>query len=355
MEKLYRIIDANINRASEGVRMLEDVARFYFDNKPAAEKLKKLRHGIRKGITECLPQCIDERDSVRDVGISISKEMKVDDKKVVPELVAANFKRLQEALRAIEETLKVLGNYELSKAYEEYRFTAYLLEKEYSKLNSVADIRKKFQGGLYCLTSSEHSRGRDNIEVVKAMINAGVRVIQYRDKYKSALEKYKECLAIRQLTQEAGVTFIVNDDVHIAMLVKADGIHIGQDDLPIEQVRELVGEKMIIGVSIHSPLQAMNAIQRGADYIGVGPIYRTYTKKDVCDPVGLEYLEYVVKNVDIPFVAIGGIKEHNMLEVVAKGAKCIAMVTEIVGADNIEEKITSITNKLQEAKGDNLL
>lgn len=200
---------------------------------------------------------------------------------------------------------------------------------------------------LYCITSEEHSRGRSNIEVVSEMIKAGVKVIQYREKEKKLLHKYNECLKIRDMTREAGVTFIVNDHIDLAILVKADGVHIGQEDLPIEKVRELVGEEMIIGVSTHSPEQAEDAVKRGADYIGVGPIYRTYTKKDVCDPVGLDYLRYVVRNISVPHVAIGGIKEHNMQEVLECGAKCLAMVTEIVGTDNIGEKIRAIKEKMK--------
>ncbi|MDW7675936.1 MAG: thiamine phosphate synthase [Bacillota bacterium] len=200
---------------------------------------------------------------------------------------------------------------------------------------------------LYCITAEEHSLGRSNIEVVKEMIAAGIKIIQYREKDKLKLYKYEECLAIRELTKKAGVTFIVNDDVDIALAVRADGVHIGQEDIPIEKVRQIVGDEIIIGLSTHSPAQAQDAVKRGADYIGVGPIYRTYTKKDVCDPVGLEYLEYVVKNINLPFVAIGGIKEHNLQEVTGKGATCIALVTEIVGAEDIQGKIKGIRSKLK--------
>src|SRR5690606_3253325 len=131
----------------------------------------------------------------------------------------------------------------------------------------------------------------------------GVKIIQYRGKDKKMLDKHKECQKIRELTRQAGVTFIISDDVDLALLVGADGIHIGQEDLPMEKVRELVGGEMIIGLTTHSPSQAQDAVAKGADYIGVGPIFKTYTKKDVCDPVGFEYLEYVVQNIDIPFVA----------------------------------------------------
>ena len=203
------------------------------------------------------------------------------------------------------------------------------------------------QTDLYCLTAETYSLGRTNIEVVGEMIAAGIRVIQYREKDKSMREKFRECQRIRQMTAAAGVTFIVNDDVDLAMMTGADGIHVGQDDLPVPEIRRLVGEKMIIGLSTHSPEQAREAERIGADYIGVGPIFKTATKKDVCDPVGFQYLEYVVENIKMPFVAIGGIKESNVEEISGRGAQCIAMVTEIVGAGNIRQKIADIRSRIK--------
>lgn len=196
--------------------------------------------------------------------------------------------------------------------------------------------------GIYGITAEEYSRGRDNIQVVRQMIDAGIKIIQYREKEKKARQKYEECLVIRELTRQAGVTFIVNDHIDLALLADADGVHIGQDDLPPEQVRQLVGEERLIGLSTHSPAQARAAQAAAVDYIGVGPIFATQTKKDVCDPVGLEYLEYVVENVSLPFVAIGGIKEQNIRQVTARGARCIALVTEIVGAADISAKVTAL-------------
>ncbi|MCL0107469.1 thiamine phosphate synthase [Peptococcaceae bacterium] len=201
---------------------------------------------------------------------------------------------------------------------------------------------------IYAITSEEHSLGRSNIEVVEQLIKAGVKIIQYREKEKKKLYKFKECKIIREMTKRAGVTFIVNDDVDIALAVKADGVHVGQEDLPVEEVRKIVGEDVIIGLSTHSPAQAMEAVKKGADYIGVGPIFPTKTKKDVCDPVGFEYLDYVVKNIKIPFVAIGGIKEHNIKEVQKRGATCFAMVTELVGARDIAAKVKAIRKRLAE-------
>jgi len=200
---------------------------------------------------------------------------------------------------------------------------------------------------LYGITAEEYSLGRSNIEVVKAMIDAGIKIIQYREKdSKSIKERYEECKEIRKLTKETDVTFIINDYIDIAILVGADGIHIGQDDLPIEEVRKLVGPEMIIGLSTHSPEQAQDATRRGADYIGVGPMFSTTTKKNIGNVAGLEYLDYVVKNHNIPLVAIGGIKFENIAEVKKRGAKCICLVTEIVGAQDMGKTVQKIRDIL---------
>jgi thiamine-phosphate pyrophosphorylase len=179
------------------------------------------------------------------------------------------------------------------------------------------------------------------------MIKGGIRLIQYREKrpHKSFAEMLAECTALRQLTREAGVLFIINDYPDIAQLVDADGVHVGQDDFPVSEVRRLIGPHKLIGLSTHGPEQAAAAVAAGADYIGVGPIFSTQTKEDVCAPVGLGYLEHVVRTCPLPFVAIGGIKEHNLHQVVSRGAKTVCLVTEIVGATDI----AATTRRLQAA------
>ena len=349
MDKLFRIIDANINRAAEGLRVLEDLSRFYYPNGELTKEMRQLRHEVRKNAAGLVEEFLLERDADNDPGLNISRSSKLDDKATLRDVITANWKRVQEGLRVVEENLKLKGYYDLSKIYEQSRYQAYTLEKRFQQLMDGRTGPGLTGTDLYCLTSEEHSLGRSNIEVVREMIAAGVKIIQYREKEKKARYKYEECLKIREMTRAAEVTFIVNDDIDIALLVKADGVHIGQDDLPVEKVRELVGSEMIIGVSTHTPEQAVDAVRSGADYIGVGPIFATRTKKDVCDPVGLEYLDFVVNNIELPFVAIGGIKEHNAAELAARGARCIAMITEITGADDIRGKITAIRKKLSEA------
>ncbi len=143
---------------------------------------------------------------------------------------------------------------------------------------------------LYALTDDELSLGRPAVEVAKALLDSGIKILQYREKEKKAGQMLKECLELRRLTREAGACFIVNDHVDIAVLCEADGVHVGQEDLPVEAVRRLVGADMIIGLSTHTPDQARAAVASGADYIGVGPIYPTQTKKDVCAAVTLDIL-----------------------------------------------------------------
>jgi thiamine-phosphate pyrophosphorylase len=197
--------------------------------------------------------------------------------------------------------------------------------------------KPSFPLGIYGITAEKFSMGRSNLEVVQEMIKGGVRIIQYREKrpHKSFGEMLEECRVIRRMAREAGVLFIVNDYADIAQLVDADGVHVGQDDFPVAEVRRLIGPDKLIGLSTHNPEQAAAAVIAGADYIGVGPIFSTRTKDDVCAPVGLGYLDHVVRACPLPFVAIGGIKEHNLGQVLDHGAKTVCLVTEIVGAGEI--------------------
>lgn len=196
--------------------------------------------------------------------------------------------------------------------------------------------------GIYGITGDNFAHGKSNLQCVKAMIEGGIKIIQYRDKTKSIKEKVKEAREIRELCRENGVVFIVNDHVDIALLVDADGVHIGQDDMEPSDVRKLIGDDKIIGLSTHSEEQGMKAyLNPDVDYIGVGPIFPTTTKDTA--PVGLGYLEYAVKNLHLPFTAIGGIKEHNLHEIISRGAKNVCLVSDIVGAEDIAEKVRQLS------------
>lgn len=213
------------------------------------------------------------------------------------------------------------------------------------------NLKEKFNGQVYCITCFERSLNRGTRFVAGKMLGAGVRLIQYREKYRSDREKYDECLWLRKVTKKYGAILIVNDNPALAVACGADGLHLGQDDLPVPAARKLLKKNMFIGVSTHSPLQARKAVKEGADYIGVGPVFKTDTKSGVCKPAGLEYVRYVSRNINLPFVAIGGIKEHNIAGVIRAGATCICLVTEITESKDIKSKISRIIPLLSQEKG----
>lgn len=338
MNNNMRIIDANLNRISEGIRVLEDHFRFAVIDKPLNEKLRDYRHMVRESFKDSDLKLISSRDSMTDNGLNISIASEVDKKSSQKEFMLANFKRIQEAVRSIEENLHLMNEHSKAKIFESIRFGIYELEKQ-----AVSKLKRLIPHGIYGITAEEYSNGKSNIEVIKEMVGSGIKIIQYREKEerKSRKAMLEECLEIRKITKENGVLFIVNDFLDIAILTGADGIHCGQEDLSVADIRKLSAD-MMIGISTHNPEQAHKAVSDGADYIGVGPIFKTATKKNVCEPVGLEYLNYAVKNINIPFVAIGGIKEINIDQVLKAQAKTISLVTEITGADNIKAKITSL-------------
>ncbi|MCQ8213023.1 thiamine phosphate synthase [Cetobacterium somerae] len=198
--------------------------------------------------------------------------------------------------------------------------------------------------GVYAITDSKSGKNKDFLEYCEELLKGGAKIIQYREKSRDLKKLLKEAKSLRILTKKYNAIFIVNDHLDIALLSEADGIHIGQDDLPIKDIRNLLGDDKIIGISTHNPAEARQALLDGADYIGVGPIFYTETKEDVCAPVTLEYLEFVNKNIDLPYVAIGGIKESNIQQVLFKGAKSICLVSELVGAVNTLETTKKINN-----------
>jgi len=187
--------------------------------------------------------------------------------------------------------------------------------------------------GVYVITSGNH------IEITSEACKGGVRIIQYRDKDSSRKDMLKLADEIRVITKKFNSLFIVNDFIDIALLSGADGVHLGQDDIPLKRAREITPDGFIIGVSTHSLEQALEAEKKGADYIGIGPVFATPTKKDYA-PIGLSTVKEVFRNVNIPLVAIGGINLENLGELIEIGIRNIAMVR--VFQKNAGEKVKEV-------------
>ena len=340
MKEMNRLLDANINRVSEGIRVVEDVARFVYNQKEFSKELREKRHYLRKLFIQKDNDFLNSRDTKKDVGIEITKDSLLDKKSNIKHVVLGNFKRIQEGLRSIEEISKISCDYSISKEVETLRYSFYNLEKEF-----IGSLKPQIPLGLYGITAENFSKGRSNYEIVTEMIKSGIKIIQYREKFKSLREKLEEAKILCELCKKNNVLFIVNDHVDIALMVDADGVHVGQEDMPVSEIRKILGANKIIGLSTHSVEDADKAVLQDVDYIGVGPIFPTTTKDRTA--VGIEYMEYVEKNINLPYIAIGGIKEANLLQVVEKGARRIALVSEIVGADDIVEKVDSLNNIMQ--------
>src|SRR5271157_2939196 len=189
---------------------------------------------------------------------------------------------------------------------------------------------------LYLVTDAGLSRGRSHLRVVEAAIRGGVTIVQYREKNAGTRRMIEEATELCRLCRTAGVPFIVNDRLDVALAVDADGVHVGQDDMPASVARRLLGPRKILGVSAGSAEEARKAVDDGADYIGASPVFSTPTKPDAPSPLGIEELRRMTEAVEVPVVAIGGITTENAAAMMDAGAAGIAVVSAIVAAEDVK-------------------
>lgn len=337
----YRIIDANLNRACEGLRNIEEHCRFILNDKDLVQELKDIRHNITSFFEAQYENLITSRDTVNDVGVdskNISKEKKVSNP------LRANIKRVQQALRVLCD----YGN--LS---DKYRYQMYTIEKKIEEKNNKmkqTNIKQALlkDKNLYLITCSDNFSTEDEfVDKVALALKSGVRLIQYREKNKTAAEIIKTGQKLRQLCSFYNALFIVNDRIDIAQILDVDGVHLGQDDIDINLARKIIGEDKIIGISTHKPEDAILALENNADYIGVGPVFKTPTKPNT-DPVGLEYVKWVSENISIPFYAIGSIDENNFTTALESGAKRIAVIRAIMNSNDVKSTVENFNKVLND-------
>ena len=202
--------------------------------------------------------------------------------------------------------------------------------------------------GLYFITDSRLTK-KTVIEDVKSAIKGGAKIIQYREKNAPAKKMLEEANEIKKLCQKNKVIFLINDRIDIALAVDADGVHIGQDDMPYNAARNLLGKNKIIGITAHNLEESMEAEKIGADYIGLSPIFSTNTKSDAGNACGAEMISKVKKKVKIPIVAIGGINESNIKDVLKAGAKNAAIISAILTTDDVERAVKKFIERINRA------
>lgn len=342
MNEIYRIIDANLNRATEALRVLEEITRFVLNNKEISETLKNNRHQLSVFIDEKYSILLTSRDTVNDIGVNIINPTI---KKSLADVFKANIKRLQQSLRVLAEYYSILGC-DIS-IFEQIRYESYTMEKNiFNELSKKINSHKLADKKLYLVTDrSKFKNDDDFLNAVASALSGGTQIIQLREKTATAKDFINIALKVKELCAHFNALFIINDRVDIAQIVGVDGIHLGQDDIDIHSARKLLGNEVIIGISTHAPEQAQKAINDGADYIGVGPVFETPTKPGK-KSVGLEYVNWASKNVTIPWYAIGGINAENLSEVLANGATRVAVVRAIINDDSPETQSKVFASKL---------
>lgn len=339
-DRIYRVIDANLNRASEGLRVLEDVVRFFMDEENLTRRLKNLRHLVLKEIDN-LPEkekLIASRASLQDVGAKLKEKPRGK----IEELIQANFKRVQEAQRSLEEYGKlILPSW--GERFRELRFQTYSLEKQVKM-----KLKKRVDYTLYAVTESSLQEDELFFKVVQA-VKGGITVLQLREKNLSSRQFLNRAINIKKIIPPH-IAFIINDRIDVALACGADGVHLGQEDIPLSSARKILGEDKIIGVSTHNVEQAVRAGAEGADYIGVGPVFSTSTKPDALEPLGCEMVSHINREVKIPVVAIGGISPQNIKDVLETGVEGIAVVSSIFLKEDISGATQRLLNIIREFK-----
>lgn len=324
----YRILDASANRAGEGLRTLEEFARFVLDDSGLTAQLKTLRHDLAAALRQ-LPResLLRARDTEADVGTEIGESAEYA-RAEVAEVVAAASTRTQQSLRVLEEYVKLLDP-RIAKAIEQTRYRCYTVcaNLELRLLpwdRQQCDRRKRIaRSHLYVLVDAAEDEAQF-AEMVKRLYLLGVDVLQLRDREHDDRTLIQRARRGTEIARELEKLFIMNDRADLAVAADTDGVHVGQEELPVGVARKIVGPHRLIGVSTHSIAQARDAVAEGADYIGCGPVFAGNTKSFE-SYVGTGFLSEVSSEIEIPAFAIGGINRTNIDRVVEAGFHRIAV------------------------------
>tara|TARA_B100001029_G_C15016595_1_gene427750 strand:+ start:258 stop:1313 length:1056 start_codon:yes stop_codon:yes gene_type:complete len=335
--RISQIIDANLDRAREGLRVIEDWARFGLGKEDLVIKIKNFRQILGKNHLEIYKT---SRNYIQDQGKGLSHVEQIN-KKTPKKIISSNSARVQEALRVVEE-YSVGHNQNLAKVASEIRYEIYTLEVELLSLSTRKNSKQIIkESDLYCITDHKENL----LEIIESILIGGVKIIQHRFKKGKDKDHLAKAIKINNLCKKYNSLFIVNDRIDIALASKADGVHLGQDDLDLKTARKLLGNSKIIGVSANNEIDISNAIENGCDYIGIGPVFNTSTKKDK-EPLGVERIKALTKDIKIPWFAIGGINKKNISHIKENGFRKVALVSELMNSEDPRREAIMILKEL---------
>lgn len=335
--RIFQIIDANLDRAREGLRVLEDWARFGLGENKYVRKIKNFRQTLGKNHLEIYKRTRNHIED-RSKGLVHFEQFN----RTTPEqVISSNAGRVQEALRVIEEFSR-LHNHELSKIASEIRYEIYTIEIELLSLSKRKKSEKILkENDLYVITDQKHNL----LEIIEEILIAGVKIIQHRFKTGTDKEHLQEAIQIKNLCKRYNSLFIINDRLDIALASDADGIHLGQDDLDLKTAKKLIGYSKIVGISANNEIDISNALQGGCDYIGIGPVFETETKKDK-KPIGIEKIKSLTKDLNIPWFAVGGVNSKNISYLKSNGFKKVALVSQLMNSKDPKEDAIMVLKEL---------
>lgn len=339
-QAVARILDANLDRAREGLRVLEEWFRFGLEEGELSAECKAMRQALARWHSDPLRLA---RDTPADPGTQISHPQE-EQRRDLRHLLQANCSRVQEALRVLEEYGKLAESSHwvapgLAKLAKDMRYRLYVLESE---LLGGSLRQRLLAAHLYLVTSPVPHW----LEVVEKSLRGGVTLVQYRRKNLPDGEMLRDLKQLRQLCDRYQALMIVNDRVDLALVSQADGVHLGQTDLPVAQARHLLGSQRLIGLSTTNAEELAQALNSDVDYIGVGPVYPTPTKAEK-PPAGLEYVRLAAEKAHLPWFAIGGIDPHNLPEVRRAGATRVAVVRALMEAADPTQTARTMLAELQ--------
>ena len=338
---LLRIVDAAANRAREGLRVIEDWVRFALDDTHLTGCLKQIRHDLAAALASISwQQRLAARETQADVGTAITTPSE-HDREQLSDVLTANFLRLQEGLRSLEEFGKIIDP-AVGKAIEQLRYRTYTVQRAIDSTRIGLD--RLAAARLYVLLDGRSSVGEFE-RMAQGLIRGGVDVLQLRDKRLADRELIDRARHLRRLTRETSTLLVINDRPDLAVLAQADGVHVGQGELSVKDARSIVGPDRLIGVSTHSIEQAQQAVLDGANYLGVGPTFPSGTKQFDRFP-GPELLRAVAAEIRLPAFAIGGITKGNVGQVLSAGITRIAVSGAITGAEDPVQAIREIIAEL---------
>ncbi len=346
MGGLARLLDANVNRACEGLRTLEDLARFLLDDGDLARRAKDARHAVRNAAAATgARRLVAWRDTPGDVGTTISAAGE-GDRADSEALALAAGNRATEALRACEEAAKVLGLD--AAAFERSRYEAYDIQQ---RLVSALGVSRSLAWPV-CVLITESLCRQPWESVAEAACRGGAACLQLREKDIEDRELLRRAHRLIEIARPHGVAVIVNDRPDIAVLAGATGVHLGQGDLAVADARRLVGERVAIGVSCSTLEMARSAAQDGADYLGLGPMFPSDTKrKDTIS--GPRLIERVTTDLvagRLPHLAISGIEPSNIPELVAAGCRGVAVCSAVCGSDDPLRATRALVDAMADAQ-----